>query len=61
MLATPPKDANGCVIFLTEGGDHETETQDGIAKYLSENGYMPPLPVLCVQFDPPPPGGFAGV
>ena len=61
MLATPPKDANGCVIFLTADGDYEAETQDGIAKYLSKNGYMPPAPVLCVKFDPPPPSGFAGI
>ena len=57
----PPENAHGCVAFMTEDGTREEEIQAAIDKYVSENGYMPPMPILHVVFDAPPPSGFAGI
>ena len=54
-LAMPPKDANGCLIFLSEDGDREAEKQEAIQAYVEKNGYLPPAPLLCIVFDTPQP------
>ena len=60
-LSMPPKDANGCVVFLSDDGDHEAEKHEAVQAYIRENGYMPPEPVLAIVFDTAPAGGWSGV
>lgn len=60
MLATPPKDACGCMVMVNNNADLDAEREAGIQDYVAKNGYMPAI-VMCVMFDDAPPGGWPGL
>ena len=60
MLATPPRNANGCLVLHSSERDPESEVHAAVQAYVTENGYAPPM-VLRVAFDEPPAGGWPGV